>query len=377
MAKTILEPLHKAISNFGSFVKRRKSEDQPIVGETIDNQSHTSTQEGESSFCAKSEEPSTTSSPDDKLDTSLEETARPKTGTWIVFLPRDPQWAYVFWEILDHDRESAQVAGAGQLCIRLADVTGLSGGNCHPHTMQEMTVNSNAKDWYLPVPLSDRFYRVELGYRKIGGGWISLANSAVALVPGLHPSRQIFDQFVPFSLDGGMRQLLVNPPLEADNKTMTNLHEILYQKATLPSSRWRQLGEGSEALHEVGLSTSTALAAGQQSSGLGGWVKGFNESGTAAITLQQQNFWLVADAELIVYGATDPSANLTIGDEHVTLASDGTFRVQVPFRDGQQIYPIRAESADAEEKRSITLKFERHTPVDNSMLPSEVAPKWF
>ncbi|WP_216923537.1 DUF4912 domain-containing protein, partial [Synechococcus sp. CCAP 1479/9] len=72
----------------------------------------------------------------------------------------------------------------------------------HPHTLQEVVVDSHATEWYLPVPLSDRDYRVELGYRKGGGGgWISLAFSSVARVPSLHPSEQILDQFVPFSLD--------------------------------------------------------------------------------------------------------------------------------------------------------------------------------
>ncbi|WP_216905051.1 DUF4912 domain-containing protein, partial [Synechococcus sp. CCY 9618] len=118
----------------------------------------------------------------------------------VVFLPRDPQWAYVFWDISEDDRSDALHAGASQLCLRVADVTGLAGGSAHPHTLQEVVVDSHATEWYLPVPLSDRDYRVELGYRKGGGGgWISLAFSSVARVPALHPSEQILDQFVPFS----------------------------------------------------------------------------------------------------------------------------------------------------------------------------------
>ena len=127
----------------------------------------------------------------------------PKTidGTRVVFLPRDPQWAYVFWEISETDRQQAFKDGANQLCLRVADVTGVSDGGVHPHTLQEVPVDSHATEWYLPVPLSDRDYRVELGYRVNAGGWISLAYSSVARVPALHPSEQILDQFVPFSLD--------------------------------------------------------------------------------------------------------------------------------------------------------------------------------
>ena len=86
--------------------------------------------------------------------------ATPLGDTRVVFLPRDPQWAYVFWEISEADRQDAFQVGATQLCLRVADVTGLSGGSSHPHTMQEVPVDSHATEWYLPVPLSDRDYRV-------------------------------------------------------------------------------------------------------------------------------------------------------------------------------------------------------------------------
>jgi len=136
------------------------------------------------------------------IEAEMAPAPRPEAETSVVFLPRDPQWAYVFWEIAEADRMAAQAAGATQLCLRVADVTGLPGGSAHPHTLQEVMVDSHATEWYLPVPLSDRDYRVELGYRKgNGGGWMSLAFSSVARVPALHPSEQILDQFVPFSLD--------------------------------------------------------------------------------------------------------------------------------------------------------------------------------
>ena len=92
---------------------------------------------------------------------------------------------------------------------------------------------------------------------------------------------------------------------------------------------------------------------------------------------RQRSFWLVADAELIVYGATDPSARLTIGGEDVPLSTDGTFRIQVPFRDGEQMYPIEATAADGEQKRNITLNFARQTPEDNSNPASEARAEWF
>jgi hypothetical protein len=303
------------------------------------------------------------------IEAEMAPAPRPAAETRVVFLPRDPQWAYVFWEISDPDRDQALAAGADRLCLRVADVTGLAGGSAHPHTLQEVVVDAHATEWYLPVPLSDRDYRVELGYRKGGpaGGWISLAFSSVARVPALHPSEQILDQFIPFSLDSTPL-----PPAPAEPAD-AGLHERLYQTAT---SRWRRLGRGSEAFHEFEDTAAGTAAAALSASGAGLWASGRTESG-AGLTARQRSFWLVADAELIVYGATDPAARLTIGGEDVPLSPDGTFRIQVPFRDGQQLYPIEAIAADGEQKRSITLEFRRSTPEDHSNPAHQAVTEWF
>ena len=302
------------------------------------------------------------------LETEMPPVQRPDTDTRVVFLPRDPQWAYCFWDIADADRSQALAAGASQLCLRVADVTGLAGGSSHPHTLQEVVVDAHACEWYLPVPLSDRDYRVELGYRKSGGGWISLAFSSVARVPALHPSEQILDQFIPFSLDAGAAPA---PAPLSPSSSDTGLHERLYQSAT---SGWRRLGRGSEAFHEF--DDSSLSAEGFSASAAGVWASGRSESG-AGLPPRQRSFWLVADAELIVYGATDPAARLTIGGEDVPLSPDGTFRIQVPFRDGQQLYPIEAVAADGEQRRNITLEFKRTTPEDNSNPASQAVAEWF
>jgi hypothetical protein len=305
------------------------------------------------------------------LEAEMSPAPRPAAETRVVFLPRDPQWAYVFWEISDADRQVALASGASQLALRVADVTGLAPGSSHPHTLQEVVVDSHATEWYLPVPLSDRDYRVELGYRTAaGGGWISLAFSSVARVPALHPSEQILDQFVPFSLEAAPSTTLpAAPPEPADS----GLHERLYQTAT---ARWRRLGRGSEAFHELDQEAADSAAAGHWASAAGPWASGRNESG-AGLLPRQRSFWLVADAELIVYGATDPAARLSIGGEEVPLSPDGTFRIQVPFRDGQQLYPIEAVAADGEQKRNITLEFRRTTPEDNSNPASLAVSEWF
>ena len=308
------------------------------------------------------------------MEAELHSPSTSEASTSVVFLPRDPQWAYVFWEISDSDRRQAQSEGAAFLCLRLADVTGLENGSSHPHTLQEVPVDSHSTEWYLPVPLCDRDYRVELGY-KTESKWISLAFSSVARVPALHPSDQILDQFVPFSLEATPTAAPVQPmsmPGPNPEPTDSKLHERLYQSAT---THFRSRRVGSEILHESDSMGSDQR--GLNDSGVGLWASGRNESGLGGVAPRQRSFWLVADAELIVYGATDPSARLTIGKEDVPLSSDGTFRIQVPFRDGEQVYAIEATAADGEQKRNITLNFERVTPEDNSNPASEARAEWF
>ena len=351
LAMLTLRQLRQVASDLGVSLYSRKSKEELV--EAI-------------SFCQEEQDINLT-----VIEAEMAPAPRPAADTRVVFLPRDPQWAYVFWEIAEADRAAALAAGASQLCLRVADVTGLAGGSTHPHTLQEVVVDAHATEWYLPVPLCDRDYRVEIGFRKASpaGGWISLAFSSVARVPALHPSEQILDQFVPFSLDTAPSALPA--PIEPAD---AGLHERLYQSAT---SRWRRLGRGSEAFHELELEQESGFdSAALSASGLGLWASGRNESG-AGLAARQRSFWLVADAELIVYGATDPAARLTIGGEEVPLSPEGTFRVQVPFRDGQQLYPIEAVAADGEQRRNITLEFQRSTPEDNSNPASQAVAEWF
>jgi uncharacterized protein len=289
-------------------------------------------------------------------------------GTRVVFLPRDPLWAFVYWQIDASDHHQALAGGAMDLCLRVADVTGLSGGAAHPHTLREIVVESNATEWYLPVPVSDREYRVELGYRTgKSGGWISLAFTSVARMPALHPSERILDRYEPFSMPAPDHDA---PGSEAGSAG-DGLHERLYQRSTASRSGLRQ---GSEAFHAPGA---------------GVWGSGRNDSGSGGVPRRWRPFWLEVDAELIVYGATDPAARLTIRGNPVPLSADGTFRLETAFPDGQQTYPIQACQADGLQRRSITMEFQRRTTVEkgngrsegrgegSTERRSEVTPEWF
>ena len=288
-------------------------------------------------------------------------------NTKVVFLPKDPEWAYVFWEISEKDRKKASLKGATRLSLRLVDVTGTN-GSANKGVLREVTVDSHSTEWYLPIPLGDRDYQVELGYRY-KAKWISLAFSSIAKVPSQHPSEIILDQFVPFSLETPIA--ITTESLLTEEAADSGLHQRLYQLAT---NSYKKTRIGSEEFQDSSLRGNNPSNI--TDSGLGLWASGRNESG-AGFAQGEQSFWLVADAELIIYGATNPAATLTIGGEEVPLASDGTFRLQVPFRDGTQNYSIKAIDSDSKEERNITMKFDRVTPEDNTNPRDRASSEWF
>ena len=137
------------------------------------------------------------------------------------------------------------------------------------------------------------------------------------------------------------------------------MHERLYQSAT---TKFRTRRVGSEEFQEGFPGDQNS----NNESGSGLWASGLNESGLGGVP-QARSFWLVADAELIVYGATDPSAKLFIEDEEVPLGNDGTFRLQVPFRDGIQNYSIKAIDKEDKRKRIAQETMEIYAPLADRM----------
>src|SRR5207253_6993825 len=84
--------------------------------------------------------------------------------------------------------------------------------------------------------------------------------------------------------------------------------------------------------------------------------------GTGAVSPEKaKKFAFKLDAELIVYGETDPAARVTLQGEPVKLRSDGSFTMRFSLPDSRQIIPAVASSPDGVEERTIVLAIERNT----------------
>jgi uncharacterized protein len=74
-----------------------------------------------------------------------------------------------------------------------------------------------------------------------------------------------------------------------------------------------------------------------------------------------RSFWFNVNAELIVYGATEPDAEVRIGGRKISLRPDGSFSYRFALPDGNYELPAIAVSADREDARSARLEFSRNT----------------
>ncbi len=76
---------------------------------------------------------------------------------------------------------------------------------------------------------------------------------------------------------------------------------------------------------------------------------------------RDRKFWFKVNAELILYGATEPDARVTIAGRTVRLRPDGTFSFRFALPDGRYNLPAAATSADQVETREAILEFSRST----------------
>ncbi|MEX0269794.1 DUF4912 domain-containing protein [Leptolyngbyaceae cyanobacterium UHCC 1019] len=417
----------------------------------------------------------------------------------IVLMPRDPQWAYTYWDISFAAKQELRQQGGQQLALRIYDVTDVSLLFQAPHSIQEYPCDELAQEWYLPIPVSDRDYVIDIGYRCADGRWLTLARSAPVRIPPIYPSDWIEDHFltVPWeeelrgktyaTLTSPGKQLGVDPSVSAYEPVygLTEVNQADHVAGSIYSSTeqtqvpgsiqhvagsmqhvagsmqhvagsmqhvagsmqhvagsmqhvtgsmqhvtgsmqhvtgsmqhvagsmqqsvssyvlasgsgmWAAPGaitmsgagsmsgvgitmSGAGMMSGVGMTTSGAgmsgvgitMSGAGMMSGVG--MSGVGFSGSLPITRPRQ-FWLIADAELIVYGATEPDATVTVGGRPIALNPDGTFRFQMSFQDGLIDYPIMAVAADGEQMRAIHMKFNRETPERRTNTKEEAVEEW-
>ncbi|NJR25365.1 MAG: DUF4912 domain-containing protein [Richelia sp. CSU_2_1] len=317
----------------------------------------------------------------------------------VVLMPRDPEWAYTYWDIPNDRKEEMRRLGGQQLALRIYDVTDISLDSQSPHSIQEYPCDELAREWYVPIPVSDRDYAIDIGYRCADGRWLVLARSAEVRVPPIYPSDWIEDHFITLDWDedlcGKTFATLVPPSKKMAQTGAYSAGNAIYEEIfgmaesaeamRVAGSMFGSMQHVAGSIQQVGIHEQ-ALSSYVFPSGVGMWavptMSGLTMSGVGmsgvgfAAPMRPRQFWLVADAELIVYGATEPDATVYVGGQPIKLNADGTFRFQMSFQDGLIDYPIFAVAADGEQNRAIHMKFERETPERRTNTKEEAVVEW-
>ena len=75
---------------------------------------------------------------------------------------------------------------------------------------------------------------------------------------------------------------------------------------------------------------------------------------------RRKGFWFNVNAELILYGATEPGASVTLDGLPLNLRPDGTFSLRFALPDGDYGLAVAASSAQGD-WRQAQLRFSRRT----------------
>ncbi len=253
----------------------------------------------------------------------------------IYLLVRDPRWLYAYWEIQrDHQNRVLGSLGGNWDGVR-SILRVYDGGDKSGSKFFDINLQGLASDWYIEV-WPNRSYVVEIGLLHRDGRFASLARSNEVTTPR-----------------DGMSDVL-------DEEWMAVDFDKIYAL-----SGGFQVGKSSAELQKL----MQERLKGAVTSGSGGMASPTRPP-------EEKGFWFLLDCELVVYGATEPDAAVTIQGKKIALRPDGTFTARYALPDGRIVVDARAVSTDGSEERSIIPIVERKTrrPEPASKEPSSAAP---
>jgi hypothetical protein len=246
----------------------------------------------------------------------------------LVVMVRDPYWLHAYWELAQRSIDRAQAAMAqrwhgARPVLRLYRCQGEAAA-IHE---RDIAIHGGVNNWYVDVQDPPADFRLEIGYLADDGFFYCLARSNEVKTPPAGTSDAVDENWTAvaenadriFAMSGGYS------PQGASRE----LQELLEERLRRP----------------LGSPMKTRFGSG------------------ASMRRDNEAFQFAVDAEIIVYGAANRDAHVTLQGEPVQLRSDGTFAVRLSLPDRRQVIPIVASSYDGVEQRTTILAVERNTKV--------------
>jgi uncharacterized protein len=311
--------------------------------------------------------------------------------TRLLLAARDPHWLYAHWDLTREQLKDYNARSTdGHLVLRIYK-DAISGQPCN-----EVHVHPESVNWFVNVAAAGAKYLAELGYYDRKSQWNTISTSAGTITPPDSLSEDTSAWFATLPTDLQLAELLrvVRSAVSENVPLMEALHHLRamgYQQLPDPSAlsanQWtaeqesalaslinmdsiRRVWIGSIEITELirrkwqqelfsaaapEFSRPWSLFEVPSSIGLG------SVSSPFGVAERQKKFWFNINAELIVYGATEPNATVRIGDRVIRLRSDGSFSYRFALPDGKFDLPAAATSADGTDTRAAALTFSRKT----------------
>jgi hypothetical protein len=249
----------------------------------------------------------------------------------IVVMVRDPYWLHSYWELTRNAIQRAEAAlgqewHTARPILRVLDVSSNGTTSTSESTVRDIDIHGGCNNWYIDVQNPPRSYRVDIGYLSRAGRFYVLARSNVVSTPRAGVSDVIDENWSDIDSKKADRIYAMSGGFDPSASSL-ELKQLFEERLRRPL--------GSPAV---------------TSFGSGGFPLG-----------KGRKFWFQLDAELIVYGATEPNSRVTLQGEPVKLRPDGTFTMRFSLPDSRQIIPAVATSPDGVEERTIVLAVERNT----------------
>jgi hypothetical protein len=256
----------------------------------------------------------------------------------IVLMVRDPYWLHCYWELTRRAIQRAEAAlgqdwHTSQPILRLLDVSRRDITSGTESVVRDIPIHGGCNNWYVDVGNPPRSYRVDIGYLSKRGQFYALARSNVVITPRAGVSDVLDENWSDIDAQKADRIYAMSAGFDPTASSL-ELKQLFEERLRRPI--------GSPAVTSFG---SGAFLAGKA-----------------------RKFWFQLDAELIVYGATEPRARVTLQGEPIKLRPDGTFTMRFSLPDSRQIIPATAASSDGAEERTIVLAVERNTKQLEPML---------
>ncbi|HUY37151.1 MAG TPA: DUF4912 domain-containing protein [Pirellulales bacterium] len=249
----------------------------------------------------------------------------------LVVMVRGPFWLHACWELTRQGVERARAAlgqewHAAKPILRVLEVPAGATTSSAETPLRDIEIHGGVNNWYVDVHEPPKSYRLDIGYLAAGGQFYVLARGNVVSTPKAGSSDAIdenwsevaenFDKI--YAMSGGY----------AGEGRSVELQELFEERLRRPM--------GSPMVTRYG-------------------------AGIEGLLPNKRPFHFEVDAELLVFGCTEPNAHVTLQGEPVTLRPDGSFTVRFNLPNCRQVIPAVSCSRDGFEQRTVVLAIERNT----------------